>query len=167
MNLQVETGIQLIHGVPLGENHMRVTVIRAIEGDAFVPIPVRDEILTVDDAVGSCVAWPKDLVVTLAAKAAIAATHVKKPRRGYGRKKPGLPDENDKDLEHLPPNLPHDLKDLCTWANKYLTGGKTINTIFVCELFGRPKKAAIFRSDVYKIAHLKEVSNGAILFYMR
>lgn len=77
MNLQVETSIQLIHGVPLGENHVRVTVIRAIEGDAFVPIPVRDEILTVDDAVGSCVAWPKDLVVTPAAKAAIAATHVK------------------------------------------------------------------------------------------
>ncbi|KAL6194621.1 hypothetical protein ACLB2K_035702 [Fragaria x ananassa] len=138
MNLQVETGIQLIHGVPLGENHLGV-VLPGLR------------------------TW---LYVTPAAKAAIAATHVKKPRRGYGRKKPSLLYENDKDLEHLPPNLPHDLKDLCTWANKYLTGGKTINTVFVCELFGRPKKAAIFRSDVYKIAHGKEVSNGAILFYM-
>lgn len=72
-----ESSNQLLHGVPLGENNVCVSVIRAIEGDALVPIPVRDEILTVDDAVGSCVAWPKDLVVTHGAKAVTATTETK------------------------------------------------------------------------------------------
>ena len=69
-----ESSNQLLNGVPLGENNMRVSVIRAIEGGALVPIPVRDEIITVDDAVGGCVAWPKDLVVTHGAKAVTATT---------------------------------------------------------------------------------------------
>ncbi|KAL6213606.1 hypothetical protein ACLB2K_013053 [Fragaria x ananassa] len=72
-----ESSNQLLHGVPLGENNMRVSVIRAIEGGALVPIPVRDEIITVDDAVGGCVAWPKDLVVTHGAKAVTATTETK------------------------------------------------------------------------------------------
>ena len=72
-----ESSNQLLHGVPLGENNMRVSVIRAIKGDALVPIPVRDEIITVDDAVGGCVAWPKDLVVTHGAKAVTATTETK------------------------------------------------------------------------------------------
>ncbi|KAL6204906.1 hypothetical protein ACLB2K_022173 [Fragaria x ananassa] len=72
-----ESSIQLLHGVPLGENNVRVSVIRAIEGDALISIPVRDEILTVDDAVGSCVAWPNDLVVTHGAKAVTATTETK------------------------------------------------------------------------------------------
>ncbi|KAL6225981.1 hypothetical protein ACLB2K_004829 [Fragaria x ananassa] len=145
-----ESSNQLLHGVPLGENNMRVSVIRAIEGDALVPIPVRDEILTVDDAVGSCVAWPKDLVVTHGAKAVTATTETK---------------ENE-DLDNLPPNLPKALLDLCNWANTFLKEGKTVNTVFQADLFGHPKKAYICRADVYSIAHKKEVSNSALFFYM-
>ncbi|KAL6219353.1 hypothetical protein ACLB2K_007112 [Fragaria x ananassa] len=145
-----ESSNQLLHGVPLGENNMRVSVIRAIEGDALVPILVRDEILTVDDAVGSCVAWPKDLVVIHGAKAVTATTETK---------------ENE-DLDNLPPNLPKALLDLCNWANTFLKDGKTVNTVFQADLFGHPKKAYICRADVYSIAHKKEVSNSALFFYM-
>ncbi|KAL6195599.1 hypothetical protein ACLB2K_031217 [Fragaria x ananassa] len=54
-----------------------VTVVRAIVGDSLVPIPVRDEILTIKDAVGSCVARPKELVVIPGAKAPTAAARKK------------------------------------------------------------------------------------------
>ncbi|KAL6223071.1 hypothetical protein ACLB2K_006461 [Fragaria x ananassa] len=161
-----ESSNQLLHGVPLGENNMRVSVIRAIEGDALVPIPVRDEILTVDDAVGSCVAWPKDLVVTHGAKAVTATTETKKPKRGYGRKIPIQRIQENEDLDNLPPNLPKALLDLCNWANTFLKEGKTVNTVFQADLFGHPKKAYICRADVYSIAHKKEVSNSALFFYM-
>ncbi|KAL6226022.1 hypothetical protein ACLB2K_004869 [Fragaria x ananassa] len=161
-----ESSNQLLHGVPLGENNMRVSVIRAIEGDALVPIPVRDEIFTVDDAVGSCVAWPKDLVVTHGAKAVTATTETKKPKRGYGRKIPIQRIQENEDLDNLPPNLPKALLDLCNWANTFLKEGKTVNTVFQADLFGHPKKAYICRADVYSIAHKKEVSNSALFFYM-
>ncbi|KAL6178970.1 hypothetical protein ACLB2K_050486 [Fragaria x ananassa] len=161
-----ESSNQLLHGVPLGENNMRVSVIRAIEGDALVPIPVRDEILTVDDAVGSCVAWPKDLVVTHGAKVVTATTEIKKPKRGYGRKIQIQRIQENEDLDNLPPNLPKALLDLCNWANTFLKEGKTVNTVFQAYLFGHPKKAYICRSDVYSIAHKKEVSNSALFFYM-
>ncbi|KAL6219484.1 hypothetical protein ACLB2K_007243 [Fragaria x ananassa] len=161
-----ESSNQLLHGVPLGENNMRVSVIRAIEGDALVPIPVRDEILTVDDAVGGCVAWPKDLVVTHGAKAVTATTETKKPKRGYGRKIPIQRIQENEDLDNLPPNLPKALLDLCNWANTFLKEGKTVNTVFQADLFGHPKKAYICRADVYSIAHKKQVSNSALFFYM-
>ncbi|KAL6125644.1 hypothetical protein ACLB2K_073699 [Fragaria x ananassa] len=161
-----ESSNQLLHDVPLGENNVRVSVIRAIEGDALVPIPVRDEILTVDDAVGSCVAWPKDLVVTHGAKAVTATTETKKPKRGYGRKKPIQRIQDNEDMYNLPPNLPKALIDLCNWANTFLKEGKTMNTVFQADLFGHPKKAYICRADVYSIAHKKEVSNNALFFYM-
>ncbi|KAL6145353.1 hypothetical protein ACLB2K_056041 [Fragaria x ananassa] len=161
-----ESSNQLLHGVPLGENNMRVSVIRAIEGDALVPIPVRDDIFTVDDAVGSCVAWPKDLVVTHGAKAVTVTTETKKPKRGYGRKIPIQRIQENEDLDNLPPNLPKALLDLCNWANTFLKEGKTVNTVYQADLFGHPKKAYICRADVYSIAHKKEVSNNALFFYM-
>ncbi|KAL6218702.1 hypothetical protein ACLB2K_011912 [Fragaria x ananassa] len=161
-----ESSNQLLYGVPLGENNMHVSVIRAIEGDALVPIPVRDEILTVDDAVGSCVAWPKDLVVTHGAKAVTATTETKKPKRGYGRKILIQRIQENEDLDNLPPNLPKALLDLCNWANTFHKEGKTVNTVFQADLFGHPKKAYICRADVYSIAHKKEVSNSVLFFYM-
>ena len=48
-----------IHGFPLGDMNYRVAVTFAKEKAALLPIPVRDEILTVGDTVGGHVAWPK------------------------------------------------------------------------------------------------------------
>lgn len=54
---------QTVHGVPLGDNNMRVSVYCALDEKALVPFPVEDEIQTVKQAMGSWVAWPKDLIV--------------------------------------------------------------------------------------------------------
>ncbi|KAL6175853.1 hypothetical protein ACLB2K_052491 [Fragaria x ananassa] len=164
--VDVDSSNHLIHGMPLGENNVRVTVVRAIVGDSLVPNPMRDEILTVDDAVGSCVAWPKELVVTPGAKAPIAAAGMKKPKRSYSRKKSITPFDDNQDLEHLPPNLPHELNELCKWANTSLKRRRTLYIVFFSNLFCHAKKASIYRSDVYAIVNMEEVSNGVILFYM-
>lgn len=65
-----------IHGVPLGKDNVKVQITVAIEAKAKVPIPVRDDILTVNDAVGSIVAWPKSLVVLTYVKVIIVSNFV-------------------------------------------------------------------------------------------
>lgn len=54
---------QTIHGDPLGEENERVSIMRAIVAKAKLPFPIKDEIMTVQDAIGTCIAWPKKLIV--------------------------------------------------------------------------------------------------------
>ncbi|XP_062019039.1 uncharacterized protein LOC133735656 [Rosa rugosa] len=58
-----ECNSQLIHGIPLGEGNIRVSIVRSIVDEALLPFPIKDEILTVRDAIGTYVAWPKDLII--------------------------------------------------------------------------------------------------------
>lgn len=53
---------ELLHTVPLGEDHMRVSIDVVKVKDALLPIPISEEVATVGDAVGCFVAWPKDLI---------------------------------------------------------------------------------------------------------
>ena len=57
------TNNMIIHGEPLPKSCIRVAIDFAMEDTALLPIPVRDELDTIFDAVGSHVAWPKDLVI--------------------------------------------------------------------------------------------------------
>ena len=47
----------IIHGEPLPKSCIRVAIDFAMEDTTLLPIPVRDELVTVFDA------WPKDLVI--------------------------------------------------------------------------------------------------------
>ena len=54
---------QLLHNVPLGEGNVRVSVNYALNGASPLPIPMKGALNIVEDAVGSQVAWPEDLIV--------------------------------------------------------------------------------------------------------
>ena len=54
---------QLCHGYPLGEQNVRVSIEKAKQEYAKVPFPVGDDIKTVRQAMGSWIAWPKNLVI--------------------------------------------------------------------------------------------------------
>lgn len=51
-----------VHGVPLKPEHARVSVDGIIQGGAQVPVPIHGEIETVEQAVGSLLSWPRDLI---------------------------------------------------------------------------------------------------------
>ena len=54
-----------IHNVSLGEENVRVCITKvteAIFSNVALPIPVGDEMTQIKDAIGSFVAWPKELV---------------------------------------------------------------------------------------------------------
>ncbi|KAI3853508.1 hypothetical protein MKX03_017239 [Papaver bracteatum] len=52
-----------VHIVKLGEDKLRVQVLTSKDLQALVPVPVEDEIVTVKDALGGFLAWPKRLIV--------------------------------------------------------------------------------------------------------
>ena len=54
---------QTLHGVALEEGNVRVSILRPLDPQAKVPFPVNDEIVTVKDAVGTYIAWPRDLIL--------------------------------------------------------------------------------------------------------
>ena len=53
----------LVHGVPMQTGCVRVSVDGIIQPDALVPVPIPGEIEKVYQAVGSQLAWPRDLVI--------------------------------------------------------------------------------------------------------
>ncbi|KAL6129739.1 hypothetical protein ACLB2K_073088 [Fragaria x ananassa] len=57
---------QTIHGVPLGAENVRVSIVVPIIGHHLLPYPIKDEIMTVKDALGFIVAWPRNLVIEAA-----------------------------------------------------------------------------------------------------
>lgn len=63
IEVNVEDSKQLIHGIPLGEGNVRVSIVRSVVDEALIPFPIKDEIMTVHDAIGTCVAWPKALII--------------------------------------------------------------------------------------------------------
>lgn len=87
----------------------------------------------------------------------------KKPRK----RKRDFCDDYDEDLQNLPSNMPEALRKLCMWANDGLRVGATIQTIMSEQVFGSPRKTYVFRSDIYAMAHMKELSASCIVMYMR
>ncbi|KAF9625091.1 hypothetical protein IFM89_018703, partial [Coptis chinensis] len=70
-----------LHNVPLGPNNARVSVDNILEGKDHValPIPFRNELVILKDALGSQVAWPKHLVLkSIEANSPIPAKNSKK-----------------------------------------------------------------------------------------
>ena len=65
IDVGVQSSKQVIHGVALGEENVRVEIVGIVVHDAKIPIPVSDnEIVTVTDALGSFIPWPRHLIVT-------------------------------------------------------------------------------------------------------
>lgn len=52
-----------IHGIPLGAENIRVTVDIAMVEDVALPIPLKGDIETLNQAIGNFVAWPRKLVI--------------------------------------------------------------------------------------------------------
>ncbi|KAK9942844.1 hypothetical protein M0R45_008491 [Rubus argutus] len=145
---------QTVHGAPLGDDSLRVSIYYAIEEKALVPFPVQDEIRTVKQAMGSWVAWPKELIIMSPEK----------------RKK--LLQENEDSevqfsLQKLAPTLPASLKMLCMWGEEAFKDGHTINFEMDSEVFGYVRKTYIIGTDVRRLASMREITANCIVVYLR
>ncbi|XP_075514147.1 uncharacterized protein LOC142549207 [Primulina tabacum] len=53
----------LLHGIPLPQNCMPVSIDEAMQKSALLPIPIPNECENVGDVVGTHVAWPNHLIM--------------------------------------------------------------------------------------------------------
>ena len=58
----VDTASNVLHGKPLVKENARVSITRVIQGSAKIPFPIEDEIMTVEQALGTYIAWPRQLI---------------------------------------------------------------------------------------------------------
>lgn len=59
----IDTVSDVLHGKPLPKENARVSITRVIQGAVEIPFPIGDEIVTVEQALGTYIAWPRDLIV--------------------------------------------------------------------------------------------------------
>ncbi|XP_074359751.1 uncharacterized protein LOC141699833 [Apium graveolens] len=144
-----------IHGVSLGEKNARVSITKVIQGNAKIPFPIGDEILTVQEAMGTFIAWPRNMIIAgnngitshvLAAKKTEKA-HAKKMKKTYKV----IEDVEPELVVQIGPNYPSAMKRLWTWAKEALSGGRKISFELRKEAFGFTKKQIMFLSDIYAV----------------
>ena len=171
-----------IHGIPLGEENVRVTITVPKLRDAALPIPTQ-EATCIEEAVGGFVAWPKKLVavqpnLSQASKCPSKATNVvpegnKRTKKRAGRKKIRSQPEVQQQPAQAEPqmfdfrDMPHELKHVAFYAHNSMRDGTQI----ICNQrqfgIGDDMPLYIGFEDVYHFISFKEISANSIMVYIR
>lgn len=59
----IDTVVKAVHGKPLGKENARVSITRVIQKSAKIPFPIGDEVVIVEQAIDTYVAWPRKLIM--------------------------------------------------------------------------------------------------------
>ncbi|XP_024196080.1 uncharacterized protein LOC112199273 [Rosa chinensis] len=141
-----------LHGVPLKEGTVRVSVDGILKSDAVLPFPIKGEMEFVRDAIRSHVAWSKDLVIQ---------TMIKKKT-----KTPQYVKSLFEQVE-LNPWVPKRCKLLYKHATTIMKEtGSSISTILSENVFGVPKQLYILCENVIQVLEMQWIGQGVIATYM-
>jgi hypothetical protein len=173
-----------VHGIPLGEGNVRVTISVPKLKRALLPIPTH-EATYIEEAVGSFVAWPKKLVVLQSCVSQASRvpnqapdsepTGRKRIKKRAGRKKLGSKPEvqQQTEVQHQTEEevqtfdfneIPFEMRPLAHYAQSSLTDGSQIS----CP----PSQSDdmpiyIGYEDVFHFITFKEISASSIMVYIR
>ncbi|XP_040369464.1 uncharacterized protein LOC121051309 [Rosa chinensis] len=144
---------KMIHGAPLKEGCVRVSVDGEIQGDAPLPFPIMGEMELVREAVGSHVAWPEEFV--------IRRQPVKKKKRNMDFVKSMF------DKVELSPMVPKRCKLLYKHATTIMKQtSEAITTVLDDNIFGIHKQLFILTENVIDLLEMKKIGQGVIAAYM-
>ncbi|KAL8110818.1 hypothetical protein AgCh_026525 [Apium graveolens] len=159
-----------IHGVSLGEKNARVSITKVIQGDAKIPFPIGDEILTVQEAMGTFIAWPRNMIIAgnnSSTSHVLAAKKTKKARAKKMKKTYEVIEDVEPELVvQIGPNYPSTMKCLWTWVKEALSGGRTISFELSKEAFGFTKKQIMFLSDIHAVCSGGEMAGSVICLFI-
>ncbi|GMN28449.1 hypothetical protein TIFTF001_041174 [Ficus carica] len=171
-----------VHGIPLGEENVRVTITVLKLNRALLPIPT-NEATSIEEAVGGFVAWPKSLVVVQTSLSQASkgpsrapereAEGSKRTKKRAGRKKiqSQLEVEQQPAQEEMPSfdlnDISFELRPLAFYAQSSMWDGTQI----VCPqqhfVMGDEMPIYIGFEDVYHFISFKEISANNIMIYIR
>ncbi|XP_063940008.1 uncharacterized protein LOC108203822 [Daucus carota subsp. sativus] len=162
---------QTIHGVKLGEANARVSITQVIQGNAKIPFPIGDEIVSVQEAMGTFIAWPKDLITVGNNSLNQVFSAPKRAKKGLAKKIKKSSKLIDEYVEpelvvDMGPNYPSALNRLWTWAKDSLSDGRTISFQLSKEAFGLTRKQSIFLSDIHAVCSGGEMAGSVICLYI-
>ncbi|CAB4279715.1 unnamed protein product [Prunus armeniaca] len=143
----------LLHNVPLGEENVRVSVNYALNGASPLPIPVKGVLNTVEDAVGSQVAWPEDLIVFL--------------DDIVEKKKKTTKEKLAKSLfQSILETIPKSCKILYGFAQKLMSQGQTLASYIDEDVFGVEKMIYVLKEDVISFIQMNGIGHAVITAYI-
>ncbi|KAL8120247.1 hypothetical protein AgCh_017410 [Apium graveolens] len=151
-----------IHGLPMHPGCARVSVDGPIQGQAKIPVPVVGEIKTVEQAVGSYVSWPHDLIIFPDAPGT-----AKSKRKG----KDPLTDLHKvqslfENME-INKNVPKRFWLLYKHATTCMKStGNSIQIPCDAEVFGVEKRIFILHENIIALLEFKMIGQAAISAYM-
>ncbi|GMN70109.1 hypothetical protein TIFTF001_039155 [Ficus carica] len=170
-----------VHGIPLGEGNVRVSINVPKLKKSPLPIPTY-EATTMEDAINGFVAWPKTLVEldTSMNKASRGPSHVpdpasrkkKKGQRKLGNKTIDSRTEVQQGVQQQQPlfdfnNMNMAMRPLAYYTHSSMRQGNQIEvpTPYTIMTFEMP----VFLSfeDIYEFINLQEISVNCILVYMK
>ena len=171
-----------VHGIPLGEENVRVTITVPKLNRALLPIPT-NEATSIEDAVGGFVAWPKSLVVvqTSLSQASKCPSHAKereaegskRTKKRAGRKKI----QSQPEVEQQPPqgempsfdlnDISFELRPLAFYAQSTMRDGTQIVCPQQDVVMGDEMPIYIGFEDIYHFISFKEISANSIMIYIR
>ncbi|VFQ70963.1 unnamed protein product [Cuscuta campestris] len=158
-----------LHDEKLGEEYAKVSITEAIK-DVDIPVPIPGEVLTVEQAKGTFVAWPKELIVLdVLPKAKSNLKTIKKKKAPKRLKKAHVQDDKECGQEfqvEFGAEYPLQLKRLWLWAKEALSDDRTHTFVLNKDAFGVEKKLSVFLSDIHALCARGEMAGSIITLYI-
>ncbi|GMN66768.1 hypothetical protein TIFTF001_035830 [Ficus carica] len=169
-----------VHGIPLGEGNVQVTISVPKLKHALLPI-LTNEATYIEEAVGGFVTWPKKLVVlqTSLSQASRGSSQApnreakgsKRTKKRAGRKKLQSQPEVQQQMEEEVPafdfsEIPVELRSLTYYAQSSLSDGSQIVCLQQQSVNGDDMPIYIGYEYVYHFITFKEISESSIMFYI-
>ncbi|XP_074378032.1 uncharacterized protein LOC141719553 [Apium graveolens] len=148
-----------VHGVPLEPGFIHVGVDGSIQDNALVPVPVVGEIETVQQAIGSHLAWPKDMIIYTSSsgsekKNAWNVSEVHRMHNAFNSVKP-------KD------NVPPRFRLLYKFASTVMEeSGNSIPVPCDFQIFGIERIIYLLHENILELLEFKMIGQSAISTYM-
>ncbi|VFQ80959.1 unnamed protein product [Cuscuta campestris] len=158
-----------LHGEKLGEEYAKVSITEAIKDDD-IPVPVPREVLTVEQAKGTFVAWPKELIVLdVLPKGKSNLKTVKKKEAPKRLKKAHVQEDEECGQEfqvEFGAEYPLQLERLWLWAKEALSDDRAHTFVLNKDAFGVEKKLSVFLSDIHALCARGEMAGSEITIYI-
>ncbi|GMN74152.1 hypothetical protein TIFTF001_054386 [Ficus carica] len=169
-----------VHGIPLGEGNVRVSINVPKLKKLPLPIPTYDA-TTVEDAVNGFVAWPKSLVELDMSmnKASRGPSQVPDPAAGNKKRQKKAGNKTidsqtevqqgvqEQKLVFDFNNMNRVMRPLAYYAHSSMRQGNQIEVPIPYTIMGFDMPVFLSFEDIYEFINLQEISANCILVYMR